>query len=65
MARPRAKQSAVMSREYKRTRLVQLLTLRENIDGLTAADLSRMTGLPEPECQPALERERLFRARRA
>ena len=65
MARPRPKQSAVMTREYRRTRLVQLLTMRDNLDNVSAADVSRMVGLPENECAPALERERLIRARRA
>ncbi len=45
----------------KRVQLTQLLVMRQSIDGLTADDLVRWTGLSLPECHTELERERLRR----
>lgn len=60
----RRRPTAQMTREYKRAKLVQLLTYRERLDNVSAADLAHMSGVPEPECAVALERERLFRRAR-
>ena len=57
--RPQSKQ---VTANYHRARMVQLLTMRDRIDNLTAADLSRMVGLPEPECQAALVHQQMLRA---
>ncbi len=52
-------QRAVLARRVK---LTQLLTMRTNIENITADDLVRWTGLSEPECVTELERERMRRA---
>lgn len=57
----RSSQQAVLARRVK---LTQLLTMRTNIDNITAAELVRWTGLSEPECVTELERERMRRAMR-
>lgn len=59
--RPQSKQ---VSANYNRARAVQLLTMRERIDNITAADLSRMVGLPEPECAAMLAHHQMLRAAR-
>lgn len=48
----------------KRVQLTQLLTMRASLDGLSADQLVRWTGLTLPECSTELERERLRRAPR-
>lgn len=45
------------TREARRVQLVQVLTYRRSLDGITAADVARWTGLSEAECADALQRE--------
>lgn len=51
--------------EAKRTAAVMLLTYRRTLDGLTAEDLARTTGISVPEASSMLERERLVRGSRS
>lgn len=50
------------TKQARRAQMVQILTLRASLDGISANDLSRWTGLPEPECADALQREIARRA---
>lgn len=56
--RPQSKQ---VTANYNRARMTQMLTMRERLDNLSAADLSRMVGLPEPECHAALVHHQMLR----
>jgi len=49
------------SLEQKRTFAVQLVTMRRTLDGYTAEDLARASGLSVPEAAAMLERERMHR----
>lgn len=51
------------TREARRAQMVQILTLRRDLTGVSAADVARWTGLHEPECAAALAREIERRAR--
>lgn len=46
----------------KRASALQLLVFRRTLDGLTAADVARMTGVPEPEAARLLDEARKRRA---
>lgn len=50
--------------EQKRTFAVMLVTQRRSIDGYTADDLARTSGISLPEATAMLERERMIRAAR-
>jgi hypothetical protein len=50
------------TRAEMRTAAISLLALRRTLDGLTAADVSRTTGVPEPEAAQLLEEARKRRA---
>jgi len=50
------------TKDARRAQLVQILTLRADLASVTAADIARWTGLSEPECFDALQRELARRA---
>jgi len=61
-ARKRKPERTDRTREARRAQMVQVLTLRRDLTGVTAADVACWTGLPEPECAAALQREIARRA---
>ena len=55
-------QTVTRTKQDRRVQLVQVLTYRRSLDGITAADVARWTGLSEAECADALQREIARRA---
>lgn len=51
--------------EQRKTAAVMLLTMRRTLDGFTAEDLARATGIAPDEATIMLERERMHRGVRA
>ena len=58
----RKPQTVKRTKQDRRAQLVQVLTFRRSLDGITAADVARWTGLSEAECADALQREIARRA---
>lgn len=58
----RRPQTVTRTKQDRRVQLVQVLTYRRSLDGITAADVARWTGLSEAECADALQREIARRA---
>ena len=58
----RKPQTVTRTKQDRRVQLVQVLTYRRSLDGITAADVARWTGLSEAECAEALQREIARRA---
>lgn len=55
--------SAQRTLDQKRAAAVQLVTMRRSLDGYTAEEFARVTGLNLPEASAMLERERMHRER--
>jgi hypothetical protein len=62
--KPKRYTSGHRSADAIRTKAVMLLTYRTRLDGYTAEQFSRETGLSLPEATALLERERLMRGAR-
>lgn len=58
----RKPKTVTRTKDARRAQLVQILTLRSDLTSITAADIARWTGLSEPECFDALQRELARRA---
>lgn len=49
--------------DQKRAAALQLVVMRRSLDGYTAEEFARVTGLSLPEASAMLERERMHRER--